>query len=370
MTAPPIQYSGPHVSAEVPWETRVHLQALYQKLGNHTQAFSLLSQKTGVSTTTINNVIGGGSGGGGSTPGSGVGVPINNQSGATSYSTTSGDDGVLIVFSNAAPIAVSIVPQAPPYSFFAANQGALGAGTVTLTPSTGTINGAASLAILPTYCALVAFDGTNWIAATLPIVAVTFTAVAHQFLTAYNAATGAFTAAQPSFTDISGVAAAAQLPNPTTSTLGGVEAISPVSHQWVNQIDTSGVPHLSQPAFSDISGTPSTAQVPVQSLTTTGSGAATLVAGVMNIPTPVAPFSGNTASMGGSPMTVGQTITATATVTGATTAMVASCSPQTYPGAGFVWDAYVSGANTVTARLTCILVGTPTASIYSCRVIQ
>ena len=320
MTAPAIQYTGPHVSAEVPWETRVHLQALYQKLGNHTQAFSLLSQKTGVSTTTINNVIGGGSGGGGSTPGSGVGVPINNQSGATSYSTTSGDDGVLIVFSNAAPIAVSIVPQTPPYSFFAANQGALGAGTVTLTPSTGTINGAASLAILPTYCALVAFDGNNWFAATLPIVAVTFTAVAHQFLTAYNAATGAFTAAQP--------------------------------------------------AFSDISGTPSTAQVPVQSLTTTGSGAATLVAGVMNIPTPVAPFSGNTASMGGSPMTVGQTITATATATGATTSMVAVCSPQTYPGAGFVWDAYVSGANTVTARLTCILVGTPTASIYSCRVIQ
>ena len=340
MSTPPIQYSGPSISPEVPWETRVHLQALYQKLGNHTQAFSLLAQKAAVSTTTINNVIEGGGGGGGSTPGSGVGIPLNNQSGATSYSTTSGDDGVLIVFSNAAPIAVSIVPQTPPYSFFVANQGALGAGTVTLTPSSGTINGAASLAILPTYCALVAFDGTNWIAATLPIVAVAFTAAAHQFLTAYNATTGAFTAAQPAFTDISGVASAAQLPNPTTSTLGGVEAIVAVSHQWVDSISSSGVPHLSQPAYGDVSGTPA----------------------------PI--LSGNSASMGGSPMTVGQTITATATVTGATTAMVAACSPQTYPGAGFVWDAYVSGTNTVTARLTCTLAGTPTASIYSCRVIQ
>ena len=57
-TSPPIQYSGPVISPEVPFETRVHLQALYQKLGNHTQAFSLVSQqiaklKPGGSTTTI-----------------------------------------------------------------------------------------------------------------------------------------------------------------------------------------------------------------------------------------------------------------------------------------------------------------------------
>jgi hypothetical protein len=56
------------------------------------------------------------------------------------------------------------------------------------------------------------------------------------------------------------VAASSQLPNPTTSALGGVEAISPVSHQWVNSINTSGIPQLSQPAFTDVSGTATVAQ--------------------------------------------------------------------------------------------------------------
>ena len=34
-----IQYSGPSIDADVPWEIRRHLQLIYQKLGNHAQAF-------------------------------------------------------------------------------------------------------------------------------------------------------------------------------------------------------------------------------------------------------------------------------------------------------------------------------------------
>jgi hypothetical protein len=68
------------------------------------------------------------------------------------------------------------------------------------------------MAILTNYCAMVAYDGTNWWAWTEPIVPVTFGAVAHEWLTAYNAATGAWTAAQPAFTDISGSATSAQVP--------------------------------------------------------------------------------------------------------------------------------------------------------------
>jgi len=213
-TTPPIQYTGPKISPDVPWETRQHIQALYQKLGNHTQAFSLLSQqiaklKPGGSTTTIIE----GGGGGGPTPGSGVGIPVNNQSGVTSYATQSGDDGVLIVFSDASPIAVSLTTQTPPFSCFIANQGALGAGTVTLTPATGTINGGATLTIPPTYWAMVAFDSVNWWAAVLPVVPLSFVAVTSEFLTAYNAATGAFSAAQPAFSDISGNLSTSQLPS-------------------------------------------------------------------------------------------------------------------------------------------------------------
>lgn len=61
----------------------------------------------------------------------------------------------------------------------------------------------------------------------------------------------------------SGTVPAARLPNPSSSTLGGVESIAAVSHQWINSISTSGVPALSQPAFSDISGTAAAAQLPV-----------------------------------------------------------------------------------------------------------
>lgn len=76
-----------------------------------------------------------------------------------------------------------------------------------------------------------------------------------------------------------------------------------------------------------------------------------------------------TGNLGGSPMTLGQTITTTATVTGAQIGMVAECNPAIYPGDGFIWTAYVSAADTVTVRLTCVLAGTPTTSSYNVRVI-
>lgn len=51
------------------------------------------------------------------------------------------------------------------------------------------------------------------------------TATSFQFFTAYSSTTGAFTKAQPAFTDISGIAASAQIPNNaanTTGTAGGL----------------------------------------------------------------------------------------------------------------------------------------------------
>lgn len=59
-----------------------------------------------------------------------------------------------------------------------------------------------------------------------------------------------------------GTIPAASLPNPSASTLGGIQSKVAVSHQWINSISTSGVPSLTQPAFSDISGQVTNAQLP------------------------------------------------------------------------------------------------------------
>lgn len=47
----------------------------------------------------------------------------------------------------------------------------------------------------------------------------------------------------------------ADLPNPSATTLGGIESYVAVSNQWINAISTSGVPSSTQPAFTNISGT-------------------------------------------------------------------------------------------------------------------
>ena len=60
----------------------------------------------------------------------------------------------------------------------------------------------------------------------------------------------------------SGTLPAARLPNPTASTLGGVESIAAVASNFLTAISTSGVPSHAQPAFTDISGTATTGQIP------------------------------------------------------------------------------------------------------------
>lgn len=252
MSTPPMQYQGPAISPEVPWEIGRHLQLFYQKIANQTQGISLLKQQIEsikAGTTTTNTVISGGSGGGGSS--SVTGIAINNQSGQTSYATMQGDNGALILFSDASPIAVSLTTQAPPWSAYIANLGALGAGTVTLTPAIGTINGASTLAVLPTYGAIVCFDGTNWWALTMPIVPVNTGAVAHEWLNSYNATTGAFTQTQPAAADLSngttGTGAVVLANAPTFTGAPTVPAEDNTAAQTVVSASTSGTVTFSQP---------------------------------------------------------------------------------------------------------------------------
>jgi len=74
-----------------------------------------------------------------------------------------------------------------------------------------------------------------------------------------------------------------------------------------------------------------------------------------------------TATMGGSPMTAGQTISINTIIQNASVGMLVQTTPLTYPGAGFIWSSYVSAANTVVTQLLCITAGTPTISSYALR---
>lgn len=80
----------------------------------------------------------------------------------------------------------------------------------------------------------------------------------------------------------------AQLPNPSSSTLGGIQSIAAVTSQWIRSISTSGVPALSQPAFSDISGSATQAQVTnlVSDLAAKAPLASPTFTGTVTIPTP------------------------------------------------------------------------------------
>ena len=193
---------------------------------------------------------------------------VNNQTGSTAYTTQGSDTGSLILINDSSPVGVTLNSTVSnPYFVFIDNTGT---GTATLTPSSGTINGNASMPLLPGYFTIAFFDGNNWESMILPIVPVTFASVLHQWLKSYDATTGLFTATQPSFSDISGIVAPSQLPTPTASSIGGVEAAGPTAHEWIDEIDTGGVPHLSQPSFSDISGTASSIQLPIATTSALG----------------------------------------------------------------------------------------------------
>lgn len=88
---------------------------------------------------------------------------INAQVG-TSYAIATTDAGKLLTFSNASAIAVSL-SQAITSGFtagFSFDVENLGAGTVTITPATSTINGASTLTLAQNTGCTVSSDGTNY----------------------------------------------------------------------------------------------------------------------------------------------------------------------------------------------------------------
>lgn len=89
---------------------------------------------------------------------------VNAQTGTT-YTVVDGDRAKLVTFSNAASIAVTL-PQAGATTTFKTGWFVdvvnIGAGTATITPTTSTINGAATLVLLTGQGCRIVSDGTNY----------------------------------------------------------------------------------------------------------------------------------------------------------------------------------------------------------------
>lgn len=148
-------------------------------------------------------------------------IALNAQTG-TSYSVVDGDRAKLLTLSNASPVAVAL-PQAGASSLFVAGWYAYivnkGAGAVTITPTTSTINGAATLVLRTNAHVIIVSDGTNY--------------------------------------QVFGI-----IPAPSTTTLGGVNSKAAVTSNFLTAIGTDGSISAAQPAFSDISGVATQAQLP------------------------------------------------------------------------------------------------------------
>lgn len=84
---------------------------------------------------------------------------VNIQSGTT-YTLQASDQGKIVVFTNATAVAVSADSTLP--AKFSCTVLFVGAAGGTVTPTSGTINNAASLTFAQYAGALLVFDGTNW----------------------------------------------------------------------------------------------------------------------------------------------------------------------------------------------------------------
>jgi len=86
---------------------------------------------------------------------------VNAQTG-TSYTVVVADYGQLLTLSNPSAIAVTLPQATGSFATFNLSLSNKGAGTVTITPTTSTINGAASLALAQGWGAFIVSDGVNY----------------------------------------------------------------------------------------------------------------------------------------------------------------------------------------------------------------
>jgi hypothetical protein len=271
---------NPNATAGLPsWATMTAL--LDRNFGGPSTQGTMLNRGASVWSATATPVLGlnGGTGGSltmnGATSGSAI-IGVKAAAGSTTFNLPvgNGTNGFVLATDGSGNTSwanpasggtVTSVGLSLPGIFTVTGSPVTITGTLTGTLATQSANlvwagpntGAASA---PTFRSLVGADLPNPSVSTLGGVQ-SFAAVGSQWIRQISTS-GVPTASQPAFTDISGVAAAAQLPNPTASTLGGVESLAAVTSKWINQISTLGVPSATQPIFSDIGGNATLAQLP------------------------------------------------------------------------------------------------------------
>lgn len=141
-------------------------------------------------------------------------VGVNAQVGTT-YTVLGSDLGKLVTLANGSAVAVTL-PQATAASgafgpgWYAEFENR-GAGNVTITPTTSTINGGTNIVLATNNSVKIISDGTNYFALQGKSAITVTNPVLHQFATSNNA-DGSLNLAQPAFTDISGSLAQTQLP--------------------------------------------------------------------------------------------------------------------------------------------------------------
>lgn len=172
------------------------IQLAFKGLKDLNDAIVAIHSRTTTVETTVTNITNATT-----TTETGTTLPAGVNQQSADYSLQNSDFGGIVVFQGSGPYAVTLNSGiTTPFFCTVLN---LAAADLTCTSDIGqTINNVANLVIHPGYWAVIWFDGLNWWAIALPLSALTFAAVPHNFLTAYDAVTGLFTAAQPTYQDV------------------------------------------------------------------------------------------------------------------------------------------------------------------------
>lgn len=158
--APNAQKFYPVFDKNTPPELQGHFLDAFTALNDHDAAIGALKDQLdaaviaandtinnitqNITENTINGLLG-------------LGV-LNNQTAQTTYALQNADAGSLIWFDDPSAIALSLNSTiTTPFFTFIFNNGA---GTITATPTTGTLHGLATIA--QNVMAILAFDGTDW----------------------------------------------------------------------------------------------------------------------------------------------------------------------------------------------------------------